>query len=306
MYCRYLKLFKQKRSHYISWNILFLWGFGLWIALCTSNMYNSIIIEQDLGITYNTSIKAKNIEDIVNITKTNYNFCNMILILKIMLQYIYIFVSISFILFFIYSHGYLKKVINKWKNMMCSSSIIPYFESFLKSRKKNVFNKNDSAMLEFRRKFMTNSEINQNTFYFQTNLSYDGEEDKLNLEKNKNILDKDINIVQNEIIFNTYTLLLFNNCELNQYFNNQQLKSYLSMKHFICQDSQFIKSNLKNSNNYKRNDNSLSKKVIQRGIVSSSPEFQNFLANLKKSQFFYPCLLEVSTSYMIHIKSIHK
>lgn len=189
---------------------------------------------------------------------------------------------------------------------MCSSSIIPYFETFLKSRKKNVFNKNDSALLEFRRKFMTNSEINQNTFYFQTNLSYDGEEDKLNLEKNKNILDKDINIVQNEIIFNTYTLLLFNNCELNQYFNNQQLKSYLSMKHFICQDSQFIKSNLKNLNNYKRNDNCLSKKVIQRGIVSSSPEFQNFLANLKKSQFFYPCLLEVSTSYIIHIKSIHK
>lgn len=46
MYRRYLELFKQKRSHYISWNSLFLWGFGLWIALCTNNIYHSVISKQ--------------------------------------------------------------------------------------------------------------------------------------------------------------------------------------------------------------------------------------------------------------------
>lgn len=43
----FLRLFKQQKSHYISWNILFLWGFGLWIALCTSNMYHSDMLAQE-------------------------------------------------------------------------------------------------------------------------------------------------------------------------------------------------------------------------------------------------------------------
>lgn len=191
---------------------------------------------------------------------------------------------------------------------MCNFySAIFYFTTFIRSRNKNIFNKSDSnksvsAILES--KLMPNFVIS--TKYLETELSCDDEEDKWTVvkNKNKNILDTNINIIQSEIIFSSYTLLFFNNYELYQYFNNQYLKNHLLTKYFVRQDSEHIRSNLKTSNKYKRNNNTSPKQVIQRGIVSSSPEFKKFLANLKTFQFFYPCMLEVSTNYMIRIKSI--
>lgn len=191
---------------------------------------------------------------------------------------------------------------------MCNFySAIFYFTTFVRSRNKNIFNKSDSnksvsAILES--KLIPNFMIS--TKYLKTELSCDDEEDKWTVvkNKNKNILDTNINIIQSEIIFSSYTLLFFNNYEFYQYFNNQHLKNHLLTKYFVRQDSKHIGSNLKTSNKYKRNNNTLPKQVIQRGIVSSSPEFKKFVANLKTSQFFYPCMLEVSTNYMIRIKSI--
>ncbi|CAD1469107.1 unnamed protein product [Heterotrigona itama] len=304
MYRCYLKLLQQKGSYYISWNILFLWGFGLWIALCTSNVYHSIVSKQqdsDFEVLHNISTETETIKEMLYITKTNHTFCNVIIMLKTVLQYIYAFVSISFVIFFACSHGSFMKVIKICNNTICNF----YFTTFVKS-KKNIYNKDDSneknsAVL----KLIPNSTTS--TKYVQTEFSCD-DEDKWTLirNRNKNILDTDMNIIQSEIIFTSRTLLFFNNCELYRYFNDHRLKNHLLTKYFARQDSVYVENNLKTSNEYEKNDRILPKKFIKRGIVSSSPEFKKFLANLKKSELFYPCMLEVSASYVIRIKSTCK
>ncbi|KAF3425195.1 hypothetical protein E2986_07281 [Frieseomelitta varia] len=247
MYHCYLKLLQQKVSHYISWNILFLWGFGLWIALCTSNVYHSIIAkQQDFEVLHDISTEAKTIEEMLDVTRTNHTFCNVIIMLKTVLQ-------------------------------------------------------KDSAMLEY--KLIPNSTTS--TKYVQTELSCN-DEDKWDLMMNRNKNTLDMNVIQSEIIFTSRTLLLFNNCELYRYFNNHRLKNHLLTKYFARQDPVHVENNLEISNEYERNDRILPKKVIKRGIISSSPEFKKFLANLTKSELFYPCMLEVSASYMIRIKSTCK
>lgn len=145
------------------------------------------------------------------------------------------------------------------------------------------------------------------TKYIQTELSCDNE-DKWALVKNrnKNILDTDMNIIQSEIIFTSHTLLFFNNCELYRYFNNHRLKNHLLTKFFASQDFAHVENNSKTKNEYEKNDMILPKRIIKTGIISSSPEFKKFLANLKKSKLFYPCMLEVSASYIIRIKSTCK
>ena len=145
------------------------------------------------------------------------------------------------------------------------------------------------------------------TKYVQTELSCN-DEDKWDLTKsrNKNTLDTDMNVIQSEIIFTSRTLLLFNNSDLYRYLNNHRLKNHLLTKYFARQDPVHVENNLQTSNEYERDDRILPKKVIKRGIISSSPEFKKFLANLTKSELFYPCMLEVSASYMIRIKSTCK
>ncbi|KAK1124751.1 hypothetical protein K0M31_006113 [Melipona bicolor] len=163
--------------------------------------------------------------------------------------------------------------------------------------------KKNSAVLKY--KLISNSTTS--TKYVQTELSCGGEDKWVLIKnRNKNILDTDMNVFQSEIIFTSRTLLLFNNCELYRYFNNHRLKNHLLTKCFARQDPVHVENNLKTSNEYEKNDRSLPKKVIKRGIISSSPEFKKFLANLKKSALFYPCMLEVSASYMIRIKSTCK
>ncbi|XP_043515866.1 uncharacterized protein LOC122531752 isoform X2 [Frieseomelitta varia] len=302
MYHCYLKLLQQKVSHYISWNILFLWGFGLWIALCTSNVYHSIIAkQQDFEVLHDISTEAKTIEEMLDVTRTNHTFCNVIIMLKTVLQYIYGFVSVSFVMFFARSYGSFRKVIKICNNTICNF----YFTTFAK-RKKSIYNKSDSnrkdsAMLEY--KLIPNSTTS--TKYVQTELSCN-DEDKWDLMMNRNKNTLDMNVIQSEIIFTSRTLLLFNNCELYRYFNNHRLKNHLLTKYFARQDPVHVENNLEISNEYERNDRILPKKVIKRGIISSSPEFKKFLANLTKSELFYPCMLEVSASYMIRIKSTCK
>ncbi|XP_076393148.1 uncharacterized protein LOC143265362 isoform X2 [Megachile rotundata] len=105
-----MRLFKRNKSHYISWNILFLWGFGLWIALCTNNMYFSDILAQEgilfyqlnsnSGIPYNISTKPETIEDILHIMVPN-TFSSVALASRSVLEYTDIFIIMCFMIFFI-------------------------------------------------------------------------------------------------------------------------------------------------------------------------------------------------------------
>ncbi|CAL7940068.1 unnamed protein product [Xylocopa violacea] len=295
MFRRYLKLFKQTRSRYISWNILFLWGFGLWIALCTSNTYYSDIFQD----------QAEAIEDMLYITTTNYATYNFILVLKAMLQFVHVFISTSFIIILVYLREYIKI----WINVICDfSTVTSFFTIFTKGCKNRyeifskIENENDYTILKS--ELSVNSGITGE--HSETKSCDNDKGDQWSLEqKNRNTLSVDVHIVQSEIIFNSYTLLLLNNCELHQYFINQLvLKNHLlNSKYLMHQPSKYTKHNIRTSKNDKGNDHYLTEKVMQKGIISSSPEFKTFLANFKTTQLSYSCALEVSTSYIIHIKS---
>ncbi|CAK9818602.1 hypothetical protein ANTPLA_LOCUS9832 [Anthophora plagiata] len=220
MFRRYLKLFKQKRSRYISWDILLFWGIVLWIALCASNMYHTNVLKHEatlsylqnsnIGIPSNISTKPE-MEEMLHIKTTNYSICNMILMS--VFQYVHVLMSMFLVIIFICSQEYVKKVIKIWNAIF----------------------------------------------------------------------------------------------ELYRYFSNQQLKHNLIYNYLPDQSSAYIKNHLvPTTNNCKRSDDCSSKKYMQKGIVSSSPEFQQFLANLRRPQFLYPYTLEVSASCIIRIKSTYK
>ncbi|CAK9805249.1 hypothetical protein ANTQUA_LOCUS4424 [Anthophora quadrimaculata] len=212
MFRRYLKLFKQKRSRYISWDSLLFWGIVLWIALCASNMYHTNVLKHEATLSYlqnsnfeipsNISTKPE-MEEMLHIKTTNYSICNMILMS--VFQYVHVLLSMFLVIIFICSQEYVKKVVKIWNAI------------------------------------------------------------------------------------------------------NQQLKHNLIYNYLPDQSSAYTKNHLvPATNNCKRSDEYSSKKYIQKGIVSSSPEFQQFLANLRKPQFLYPYTLEVSASCIIRIKSTYK
>ncbi|CAK9827104.1 hypothetical protein ANTRET_LOCUS4839 [Anthophora retusa] len=212
MFRRYLTLFKQKRSRYISWDILLFWGIVLWIALCASNMYHTNVLKHEATLSYlqnsnfeipsNISTKPE-MEEMLHIKTTNYTICNMILMS--VFQYVHVLMSMFLVIIFICSQEYVKKVVKIWNAI------------------------------------------------------------------------------------------------------NQQLKHNLIYNYLPDQSSAYIKNDLvPATNNCKRRHEHSSKKYIQKGIVSSSPEFQQFLANLRKPQFLYPYTLEVSASCIIRIKSTYK
>lgn len=159
-----------------------------------------------------------------------------------------------------------------------------------------VFDKmvNKSNLCNLQSELITNYKIN--TEYLQKKFNYE--------EENKNSILKR-NSVQNKIISSHYTMLLFNNYELYCYFYNQQLKNTCNLlrQYSKIEDSKYTENNQVSLNNNRRNSNFQFKKGIQKRIISSSPEFQKFLANSRKSRLFYPHMLEVSTKYVIHIKS---
>nr|XP_034176134.1 uncharacterized protein LOC117602349 isoform X2 [Osmia lignaria] len=305
----YLTIFKRRRSHYISWNILFLWGFGLWIALCTTVLFYQQNL--NLGIACNISTNTETMEDMLYIMASDYTLNNTTLILRAMLKHIHIFAFICFVVLSIFMQERIRKKIEVWNNIFhrkCnSSSIISYLNSFVREHKENnIFNDetngNDHLVLQCELSLNSKIDVEQNMLsYDQTKDDYVWVE-----EKNNNILNINITIVQNKIVFNGYTLLLFNNYELYQYFNNQQLKStYSSLTRYLAvQNSKYIECDVKSSNE-KINYLPL-KKCVQKGVISSSPEFKKFLENLTRSQFFHPFMLEVSTSYIVCIKSIYK
>ncbi|XP_017792636.1 PREDICTED: uncharacterized protein LOC108574538 [Habropoda laboriosa] len=215
----------------------------------------------------------------------------------------------SLVIFFMCLQEYVKIVIKIWNTMAYKYSPHVLYFIFLgrNLKKDSISGKNirncDDANLHTKLtvKFENCKE------HLRTKLNRD-DKDVYTLEKNKNFneLNTNIYIIQNEIIFNSYTLLLSNNYELYQYFSNQQLKNNLMHKYLLDQSCAYIKNDLKSSNNYKRSDDGPPKKYIQKRIVSSSPEFQKFLANLRKPQFFNPCISGVSARYIIRIKSTYK
>lgn len=124
----------------------------------------------------------------------------------------------------------------------------------------------------------------------------------------KYLFNASIRTVQNEITLGCYTLLLFNNYELYRYFNAQLLKSTCRFfaKYPAAQGPGYVVNDGKWLNGCKANSDLELKSGMRKRIISSSPEFQMFLASLKRSGFLYPCVLEVSTSYLISIKSTYK
>ncbi|XP_076750293.1 uncharacterized protein LOC143423074 [Xylocopa sonorina] len=287
-----LKLFKQTKSRYISWNILFLWGFGLWIALCTSNTYYLDIFQDQEAI-----------EDMLYITTTNYATYNFMLVLKAMLQSVHVFISMSFIIILIYLREYLKEVTKIWINVICDFCTVA---SFLTVSPRNckryeilskIENENDYTILKT--ELSINSGITVEHLEAKSYCNDKGDERALEQE-NKNILSTNIHLLQSEITFNSYTLLLLNNCELHRYFDNQLVKNHLlNNKYLTHQPLKCTKHNTRTSKTDKGGDCFPMGKIIQKGIISSSPEFQTFLANLKTKQLSYPCTLEVSSSYII-------
>ncbi|XP_015437015.1 PREDICTED: uncharacterized protein LOC107192315 [Dufourea novaeangliae] len=113
-------------------------------------------------------------------------------------------------------------------------------------------------------------------------------------------------IVQNEIKYTSYTLLLFNNHELYRYFNTQQFKNTCNSLIKYSEGKNLEHSNgklISSRDNNKRTSTFQLKNSIQKRIITSSPEYQKFLANLK-SRILCPCIFEISASYVIRIKSI--
>ncbi|XP_026669435.1 uncharacterized protein LOC108625125 [Ceratina calcarata] len=131
MFRRYLNSFKKKGSRYIAWNILFLLGFGLWIALCISNMHHvddstkeeaALFCFQNstLGIEYNASVITEAMEEMLHVTTVNYALHNLIVIVRTVLQYVQVFVSMSFMILFACSNEYVRKITRAWNNVCLS------------------------------------------------------------------------------------------------------------------------------------------------------------------------------------------
>lgn len=189
-------------------------------------------------------------------------------------------------------------------------SIGTSLKTFVKDRKQNhildrkIMNKCDLCILQSK---LISTEVSAQRL--QEKLIYEWKEEEYAFEGNmvvQYLFTANINITQNEITFSNYTLLLFSSYELYRYFNNQHVKNTCNLltRYSAIQNSKYGKRDLKLFN-CKENCNIQVKEGIQQRIISSSPEFQKFLANLRRSQFFYPYMFEVSTSYIIRIKSIY-
>ncbi|XP_076242670.1 uncharacterized protein LOC143184368 isoform X2 [Calliopsis andreniformis] len=317
---RCLKLFTRKRSRYVSWNILLLWGFGLWIALCTSNLYHSDGLTQEAvmiyqqnwnsGTAYDIAIKSAIAENFSHVAIRNCTLCSIVFMVTAALQYVYVLLLGCFIIPFICMHKHIKKRIKLSNNIIdYFHSIGTYLKTFTKRPEQNctldreIVDKFDFCVLQS--SLITTYETSAQ--YLQEKLIYERKEE-YTLEGNKieYLFNANISIVQDKITFSNYTLLLFYNYGLPRYFNNQRFNYTCFLTNYNVNRSLVqTKSNLKLSN-YKKNCNHQLKTGIPKRIISSSPEFQKFVANLKPSRFFYPCKLEVSTSYIIRIKSVYK
>lgn len=149
MLCRCLKLFTPKRSRCISWNSLFLWAFGLWIALCTSDIYHSDVLPEEgkyplrkpswhvylynysgfylaamlrqqswnSGIAYNIVIRAETMENLSYIDATNCNFCNIVLMVRSLCQSIYMLLFACLVVPLLCIHEHIKRSIERPSNM---------------------------------------------------------------------------------------------------------------------------------------------------------------------------------------------
>lgn len=185
--------------------------------------------------------------------------------------------------------------------------VVAYLTTLARILRRNIIsrimNKNDCTILQS--KGIASREIDAQCLESILNSNI---KDKCTLDKevNINICNIGANIVQSEIIFSSYTLLLFNNYELYHYFNHCQLKYTLFSKYLVDQSSKYIGSELLLSNKYKRDVIPSSKINAKNRIISSAPEFKKFLINLQRSRFFYPYMLEVSTTYTIRTQSIYE
>ncbi|XP_053983585.1 uncharacterized protein LOC128878932 [Hylaeus volcanicus] len=311
MLSRNLKLFMQRRSRYISWNILFLWGFGLWIALCTNNMYESDIVVQrgtifyqqnsNSGIVHGIGTERKTMENVLHITATNCTLCNTMLILKNVLKYIFVLVFVCCTILFVCMCEHIRKSIEVWNNIIRNVySTGVYLKAIARNYIDYIF---DRMITNKRDQFTFKPELiakcKMSTEHLQEKLNYKSEE--------KSSISKGM-VIQNEINFNSYTMLLFNNYELYCYFYHQQLQNTFNLLTIYSEtkDSEYINNNLISFNKYRDNSNHQLKNGIRKRIISSSPEFQKFLASSRKSRFFNPYTLEVSTNYIIRIKSTYK
>ncbi|XP_076648401.1 uncharacterized protein LOC143356529 isoform X2 [Halictus rubicundus] len=70
----YFEFIKQKDKRYVSWNILFLWGFGLWIALCTTTLFSEE--NWNSGLAYNIVSETETTTNLMNVKATNYTLCS--------------------------------------------------------------------------------------------------------------------------------------------------------------------------------------------------------------------------------------
>ncbi|XP_031849777.1 uncharacterized protein LOC116434949 isoform X2 [Nomia melanderi] len=302
------KFIKQKKQRYISWNILFLWGFGLWIALCTSNIYHSdilttratLISQQNWNptLTYNIMIETEPVENLTYITATNYTLCSTILPLKVVLQYMYVPISMCFALILLCIREHIRKSIKILNDIIYNiHSIDLYSKTIARDQsnyaiKRRTVTQNSDCILQS--KLIIHYEISAQ--YLQKKCSYTKLEEYILKEH-----------VQNGITFSRYTFFLFNSYTIYS-LNNQQLQTacnLLTKYSEICK-SEYTKTKLLPLNNDNRKiSNIYIKKSLQNGIITSSPEFKKFLANLR-SRNFYPCMLGMSANYVIRKKLIYK
>ncbi|XP_076670697.1 uncharacterized protein LOC143370004 [Andrena cerasifolii] len=322
MLCRCLKLFAPKRSRYISWNSLFLWAFGLWIALCTSDIYHSDVLSQgaamicqqnwNSGIAYNIAIRTETMENLSYIDATNCNFCNIVLAVKTLFQSIYMLLFVCLAVPLLCIHDRIKRSIDRPSNIannLCS--IGKYLKAVAKYCKENILdrkmtNENDPPSVlqsELIAKCEIRAQQLRGTLIHNWKEEYALEGNQINC-----LFNASIRTVQNEVTLGCYTLLLFNNYELYRYFNAQLLKStcHFFTKYPAAQDPGYVVNDGKWLSECKAISNLELKSGMRKRIISSSPEFQKFLASLKRSRVLYPCMLEVSTSYLISIKSTYK